>query len=214
MIVAVVNEKGGVGKSSLAVNLATARARCGRDVLLVDTDPQGSAMKWSGERDASKTTPRLPTISKTGKGLQAEVADLGRRYQDIVIDTGGRDSPETRAALVSSHVVVVPAQASQADLWSLEGLARLVDAARGFNPDLRAIVVVTRASTNPSVQDTIAALEFIAALPSFSQASSVIRDRMIWRRSFGDGLSVAEYRPADARANAEFDELVQEVFNG
>jgi len=125
MIVAIVNEKGGVGKSKLAVNPAAARARAGRDVLSVDTDPHGSAMAWSGARDAAKVTTRVSAIAKSGKGLQAEIADLARRYQDIVIDTGGRDSPETRSALESTQMVVVPAQPSQADLWSLEKHAGL-----------------------------------------------------------------------------------------
>lgn len=214
MIVAIVNEKGGVGKSALAVNLAAGRAQAGRDVLLVDTDPQGSSMAWSGERDAAKVTPRVAAIAKSGKGLQAEIVDLARRYQDIIIDTGGRDSPETRSALISAQLVVVPAQPSQADLWSLEKLAALVDAARGFNPNLRAMVVITRASTNLGVQDTDAAREFVSTVKSVELAKSVIRDRMVWRRSFADGLSVSEYRPLDDRAAAEIDALIKEVFNG
>ena len=213
MIIAVVNEKGGVGKSTLAVNLAAARARAGRDVLVIDTDPQGTALMWSGERDAAKITPRVATIAKSGKGLQAEITDLARRYQDIVIDTGGRDSPETRAALVSAQLVVVPTQPSQADLWSLEKIAGLVDAARGFNPSLRALVVITRASTNQAVQDTNAAMEFVSTVTSVELAKSIIRDRMVWRRSFADGLTVSEYRPIDARAVAEIDALFNEVFD-
>ena len=213
MIVAVVNEKGGVGKSTLAVNLAAARARAGRDVLLIDTDPQGSALAWSGERDAAGVAPRIPSLGKTGKGLAAELQDLSRRYQDIVIDTGGRDSPETRTALVAANLVLVPTQPSQADLWSLEKLAGLIEQARGFNAALRALAVITRAPTNPAIQDTDAAREFMQSLPALGVAATVIRDRMAWRRAFADGLSVAELRPADDKAAAEAAELYREVFN-
>lgn len=212
MIVCIVNEKGGVSKSSLAVNFCVYRALAGHNVLLIDTDPQQSSMSWSGERDASSATPKISTIFKSGRGLQAEIVDLANRFDDIIIDTGGRDSPETRTALVSSNLCIVPVQPSQADLWSLQKVSGLIDQARSFNPDLIVMAVLTRCSTNPAVSETEAARDFIASIPGFHVAKTVIRDRMAWKRSFSDGLSVLEMKPADESAKNELSTLSMEIF--
>ena len=100
MIILVGGEKGGTGKTTIVTNLAALRAMAGRDVLLVDTDPQGSASYWTTSRDEDAIKPRVACIQKFGKGLQVEVKDLASRYQDIIIDAGGRDSVELRAAMV------------------------------------------------------------------------------------------------------------------
>ena len=93
MIVLIGGEKGGTGKTTIATNLAAKRALAGRDVLLIDTDPQGSANYWAQSRDESEPKPRrVACVQKFGKGLQAEVQDLAKRYEDILIDAGGRDS--------------------------------------------------------------------------------------------------------------------------
>ena len=105
MIILIGGEKGGTGKTTIATNLAAMRALAGRDVLLIDTDPQGSANYWVQSRDEEKITPRVACIQKFGKGLPAEVKDLAHRYQDIIIDAGGRDSVELRSALVSEAFV-------------------------------------------------------------------------------------------------------------
>src|SRR5512143_948356 len=117
MITLIGGEKGGTGKTTLAVNLAALRTLQGRDVLLIDTDIQASASYWTQSRDEAEVQPRVACIQKFGKGLQTEVQDLARRYQDIIIDAGGRDSVELRIGLVVAKRAFIPIQSSQFDIW-------------------------------------------------------------------------------------------------
>ena len=106
MIVLVGGEKGGVGKTTLAVNLAAMRARAGHDVLLVDADKQASANLWASIRDQEKVDPPVRCVQKRGKGLATDVRDLATRYEDIVIDAGGQDSVELRAAMTIAALAI------------------------------------------------------------------------------------------------------------
>ena len=126
MIVLVGGEKGGVGKTTLAVNLAAMRARAGHDVLLVDADKQASANLWASIRDQEKVAPPVRCVQKRGKGLAADVRDLATRYEDIVIDAGGQDSVELRAAMTIAALAIFPIQPSLFDAATLETLAELV----------------------------------------------------------------------------------------
>lgn len=213
MILLVGGEKGGTGKTTVAVNLAAMRAREGRDVLLVDTDPQGSSSYWTQVRNEAGMSPRVASIQKFGKGVQQELQDLARRYQDIIIDAGGRDSIELRAALVVADLAVVPIQASQFDLWTLDRMNGLVEQAKGFNEKLRAMVLITRAPTNPTMNDTKEAAELIADFESVTLAEAVVRDRVSYRRSASGGMGVVEYQPADPKAIAEMEALHAEIYS-
>ena len=212
MIVLVGGEKGGTGKTTIATNLAALRAMAGRDVLLVDTDPQGSASYWTTSRDEDAIKPRVACIQKFGKGLKVEVKDLASRYQDIIIDAGGRDSVELRAAMVVAHKAFVPIQASQFDIWTLGRMNDLVVTAQGFNPDLRAWVVISRGSTNPSVTEIAEAGEILGDFEHLNLAVNVIRDRIAYRKAARDGLSVAEMKPTDSKAINEMNAFYSEVF--
>lgn len=211
MILVIGNEKGGVGKTTLATNLAVIAAHAGRDVLLVDTDIQGSAQAWATTRDEADIAPRIATISKFGKGLVRELKGLRERYGLIIVDAGGRDSVELRSALVVADHLIAPVQASQFDLWALERLSETVAQAQGLNPDLGACVVITRASANPAVSETAEASAFLAEFEGLPLARAVIRDRIAYRRATREGLAVTELRPTDTKARAEISQLYREV---
>ena len=109
MILTVGNTKGGVGKTTIALNLAIARALAGRDVWLVDGDKQQTALTAVGIRSESG---RLPGIScaaySDGLLLRNQVRQQAAKFDEIVIDVGGRDSTTLRAALIISEVLLVP----------------------------------------------------------------------------------------------------------
>lgn len=212
MIIIVGGEKGGTGKTTIATNLAVMRALAGRDVLIIDTDPQGSANYWSQSRDELDIAPRVACVQKFGKGLPAEVKDLANRYEDIIIDAGGRDSVELRSATVVADKIYIPIQPSQFDIWTLNQMDELVETAKGFNPDLQAWVIISRSSTNPSVNEATDTAEILNDFSSLSLANTGIKDRIAYRKAASGGLCVNELKPKDMKAMEEMNTLYKEVF--
>lgn len=213
MIILIGGEKGGTGKTTIATNLAAMRALAGRDVLLIDTDPQGSANYWAQSRDEISITPRVACVQKFGKGLPVEVKDLATRYEDIVIDAGGRDSVELRSAMVVSDCMYIPIQPSQFDIWTLNRMDELVETAKGFNPYLRAAVIISRASTNPSVHESDETIEIMDDFLNLGLVSIAIRDRIAYRKAAKDGMAVVELKLRDVKAIEEMKSLYKKVFN-
>ncbi|TPV93788.1 MAG: chromosome partitioning protein [Myxococcales bacterium FL481] len=214
MIILIGGEKGGTGKTTLATNLAAMRARAGRDVLLLDTDRQGSASYWAQFRVEEEHSPPVPCVSKFGKGIPAQVRDLAKRYDDIVIDAGGRDSVELRSSLIVANRAYIPLQASQFDIWTLGHMDDLVQSAQGFNPELEAFVVLNRASTHPSMTEVSEAQEALGDFEQVGLASSVVRERVAYRKAARSGVCVGELDPQDLKALAEIEAFYSEVFNG
>ena len=212
MIVLVGGEKGGVGKTTLAVNLAAMRSRAGHDVLLIDADKQASANLWAGIRQEEIRDAPVPCLQKRGKGLAPDIRDLSTRYEDIVIDAGGQDSVELRAALTIADLALFPIQPSLFDAATLETLAELVAQAQAFNTALVAAVVINRASTNPRVTEAAEAKELIADYRDLHLLDVLIRDRIIFRKAARNGLCVGESKEHDQAAEAELHALYREVF--
>lgn len=213
MIILIGGEKGGTGKTTLATNLAAQRALAGHDVLLVDADLQQSAFYWAQVRDEAGIVPRVACVQKFGKGLRAEIQDLAGRYEDIIVDAGGRDSIELRVSLVASGKAYIPVQASQFDIWTLDHMDELVATARGFNPDLRAFVVIMRASPNPLVSEAAQARAILPDYRHLEAAQTIIHDRIAYRRSSREGMAVSELSPLDDKAATELVSFYKEVFD-
>jgi chromosome partitioning protein len=213
MIVLIGGEKGGSSKSTLATNLAVLRALTGRDVFLLDTDTQGSASLWTQLRDEADIKPGIPCMQKFGQGVQAAVRDLATRYEDVIIDAGGRDSAELRASLVVAHRVFTPVQSSQFDLWSLEKMDELVATAKGFNKDLEASIVITRAPTNVMMREVQEARDFLQDFEHYTVAQTVIYERSVWRKASRQGRSIVELDRQDYKASNELKLLGEEIFS-
>ncbi len=213
MIVSIGGEKGGTGKTTLATNLAVLRSGTGRNLLLVDADPQGSAFNWAQLREEAGLSPRVVCVQKFGQPLEAEIHKLVQLYEDVIIDVGGRgDSLELHTSLTVADKALLPLQASQFDLWTLARIDKLVATAKRANPTLRALVVIGRASSHPLVAETAEALAVLADYPELERVTTVIHDRIAFRRSSHEGKSVSELSPADKKAISELRDLYEEIF--
>ena len=135
MIYSVVNSKGGVGKTTVAVHLATKLSHQ-FNTLLIDGDPQASAAAWAAWRRESKVNPSPDTTRLTGKAVLEEGRSISKKYAHAVVDAGGRDSAGLRAALLLADVAVVPVIASQLDAAALVDVLTVVEIAKDFNPTL------------------------------------------------------------------------------
>ena len=218
MILLIGAEKGGTGKTTLTTNLAAQLANRKKDILLVDTDTQGSASKWAAMRDSIEPNKgdftRVASVQKFGREIRKDLLDLSHRYEHILIDAGGRDSVELRSALSVCDKIYIPLQAAQFDIWTLSVMDQLVSDARIFNQKLHARVIINRASTNPKVSETQEALELEEELLHLEFSGVIIRERSAFRKAAKRGLSVCELtsKDADPKAEQEITALDQEIF--
>ena len=144
MIVAFLNQKGGVGKTTLSLHLAGAWAAQGRRVVLIDADPQGSALDWS-ERRSHEGLPRLfSTIGLARDTLHREAPELARDADMIVIDGPPRVAGLLRSALLAADLVLIPVQPSPFDGWASAEMLALLTEARIYRPELAARFVLNR----------------------------------------------------------------------
>ncbi len=214
MIILIGGEKGGTGKTTLATNITAIRSEQGKDVLLIDTDKQGSSSEWIAIRDEEKHEPRIASIQKFGRSLSREIKDLAPRYEDIIIDAGGRDNTELRSSLLVADRLYIPIQPSQYDVLTLERMDNLVYEAQTLNPNLKAFVVINRASTNPNVKEAQEVKTLLSEFENLIFSDVVICDRIAYRKTASDGLSICEQKPLDAKANREIIHLYNHVFAG
>lgn len=207
MILSVAHIKGGVGKSLLAVNIAAVLAQRGRDVLVIDADEQGSGATFAEIRAEADPRPAaFATIRLHGAAIRQQMKQLREKYDEVIIDTGGRDTGSLRAALTVADVALIPFQPRSVDLWAGPRIAALVAEARHINEALRACSFLNMAdSQGHDNEDAFDALKTIDGVEPLALA--IVR-RKAFPNSFSNGLSVTEHTPRDPKA---VDELLSVV---
>jgi chromosome partitioning protein len=204
--------KGGGGKTTIATNLVIMRAIEGRDVLLVDADDQETATDFTNLRkEQGEKLPSYTCIKLTGGAVRTEILRLAPKYQDIIIDTGGRDTASQRAALSVSDVLVVPFVPRSFDLWTLDKLVELVTEMRQVNQGLRAFTFINRA--DPRGADNNDTGEALREKDALQFLDMPVGTRKAFGNAAAAGLAVAELKPDDPKATDEITRLFRYIYD-
>ena len=211
MIVAVINEKGGSGKTTLAINLACKLSNERDSVLFVDTDPQKSGEVFVKIRGDEGLAQAFKYISEKDKLIPLLKKNV-EKFDSIVIDTGGRDSKESREALSVADIVLIPTYPSQYDLSVLNNMINLYNKAK--NTDSKCFIIVNRAFTNVALKNKIAEFKELLASKegnNIKLLDTILYDREAVRMATAQGLGITEMQGKQNKAKEEFNTLFKEL---
>jgi chromosome partitioning protein len=206
-IIAVVNQKGGAGKTTLAMLLAGSLADRGKRVLVADADAQNTAVHWSGM--GAGFPAEVEDVSGEESKLHKALRKRAEEFDYIVIDSPpAATAPVTASALRAAHLALVPVIPSPLDLWASVRIREAIALARNKNPELEARLVVNQMQPN-----TILAREVLGMLPEFGipMLAASLKSRTAYRQCAALGGSILMLGSRAALAVMEVDALRREV---
>jgi chromosome partitioning protein len=207
-IIAIVGNKGGTGKTTLALNLAAGLAQRGTAVVIVDADPQQSAYQWrlTGAEDNG-----LPNVVAAALGLAKTVRAMREAHEHVVIDCPPSiKAPQAEEALRLADHALVPVQPSPMDLWATTHIAKVIERLRPENPRLKALIVMSQLEPRTTLSKLMPEAAAELDLPV---AAAGIRRRSIHRHCVLEGRSVFQAGKRGQEAASEIDQLLTELFD-
>ncbi len=182
-VITVAQQKGGSGKTTIAVNLAVGFARAGKSVAVLDTDPQGSLGRWFMTR-RERGTDDLEFSTASAWGVSYECDKLRKTHDYVIVDTPPKVDADLRPALRESDLVIVPVSASQVDVWATESVLDLAQ-----REGRETLVVLNRAKAGTRVLAEVS--EALAELDT-AQAATALGNRVAYAETLGQGRGVLE----------------------
>ncbi|MGX2972203.1 AAA family ATPase [Helicobacter sp. T3_23-1059] len=218
-IITVANQKGGSGKSTIAINLAVKLLEFSSKVLVMDTDPQKSIETFTNIRESesnvSKNLKYFTLSNRTGN-IAESLKQFLELYEYIIIDTGGIDSQESRKAMLYADSIILPTTPSQLDVDVLQTMLQTLTEIKDINDEVKILILMNKISTNVFLgkdlleyKKTIEKIQKnLGVKDGFYLLGSVLKDRIAYKRAISEGLGISEY--SDAKAKAEFEEVFAE----
>jgi chromosome partitioning protein len=203
-VLALLNQKGGVGKTTLATNIATALTQQGHKVLYIDADPQGSGLDWSAAR---KEGLLFPVVGIPNDTIHREIRTLAEPYDWVIIDGPPRVYTVAKSAIAASDMVVIPVQPSPYDVWAAKEIVDLVTEVRVIKADLKAVFAINRKIVGTAIGRAVT--EALAGYP-LPVLRAAVSQRVGFAESAAAGQTVLETEP-NGHAAQEIRALVNEV---